>query len=155
MPVYQVDSYQITLWNFGVFTTPVIELYASGMEDSVVIRHDIPDFQSGGLYAVHQPENGLLGCHALRSDYERHVDLLRHERPVYFKVSPPGYSFGGSVYSDLEGHQLIWALATNTEPLGEGPVDDSLAQDKLYRAFQGYKYGLVDKAVTQAPNKGD
>ena len=155
MPVYEVTSYQITLRTVGIFTGPIIELDVIGMSDSVVIRYDVPDLQSSGLYAVHHPVLGLLGCHALMSDYERHVDLLRYERPVFFKVSPPGMSFEGSGYSDLEGRDLIWALATHTEPVGEGPADESLASERAYLAFQGHKYGLVDAVVVDAPKKDD
>ena len=73
--------------------------------------------------------------------------MLRHEQPVYFKASLPVVSYEDSADSGLPAnHHLMWALATGTEPVGEGPNDQDLIQDEVLVAFLGHKFGFGEVA---------
>ena len=141
MATHRVVSYEVTLRTFGIFTSALIELDVSDLDFSVLIQYDVEDTQGNGLYAVLSPATGLVLCHAVRSDYERHLDLLRNESPVFFKVGPPA---APQAEPSPEGVN-IWSLATSEEPPGEGPSDaDAKPLPQHWVAFLGHEFGFVD-----------
>jgi hypothetical protein len=132
-------SYTVTLRTAGIFTAALIELDLDGLEESALIQYDVSDHHGHGLYANYQPDFGHVFCHALRSDYERHMDLLRNESPVYFKVGPPTLP---RAPLSAQGADL-WSLATSAEPVGEGPHDsDTSAADEEIVVFLGHEFGF-------------
>ena len=64
MPNYEVTSYKITLNTVGIYTGALVELDVVGFEGSVLIRYDVTDPHSGGLYATYHPPLGYVFCQA-------------------------------------------------------------------------------------------